>query len=103
MFTIPLWLAIVETLTFVSAIAVVVYNRAVSWRRYNERVTRLETLFEQYQKDIGQYFETCKGCRLEVSRHHESNDRHVTPDMRQQISRMAAAIDEIKSYLITKK
>ena len=99
----PQWLAALETLTFIAAIAVYVYNRLVSWKKYNERTTKLEIAFEQYQKDVDRFFKTCETCRMEVAGHHENVDRHVNPDLRSKIEKMADEISEIKSYLMATK
>lgn len=100
MFEQPQWLAVVETLTFIVLIATILYNRAINWKKYNERQTKLELAFEQYQKDIEMYLKTCEVCRAEVRNHHERTDIHVTMDMRDQIRQMAQSINEIKAFLM---
>jgi hypothetical protein len=110
----PEWLATLETLTFVGLIGMGVYNRVVNWRKFHERTTKLENLFEQYQKDLkivldgymgafSRYMETCETCRTEVRVHHEADARHVTVDLREQIKDMAASIKRIETILMEKK
>lgn len=108
---IPEWLSIVETGTFMAVLITLAYNRLVSWKKFNERTSKLEISFDQYQKDqaifmketremFAAYLKTCEICRLKVQEHHESDDRHVTPDLRAQISSMAKNIDTIMQHLI---
>jgi|WetSurSiteA1Bulk_404760.scaffolds.fasta_scaffold02632_9 hypothetical protein len=99
----PSWLATVETLTFCVLITVTVYNRLVNWRKYNERTTALEIAFRQYQTDMKTYLATCESCRLEVRVHHEDSDKHVTKTLQNQIDRLAEAVDEIKTFLMTSR
>jgi hypothetical protein len=103
MFSQPEWLAVTETLTFIIMIVGMVYNRLVSWKKFHERTSKLETAFEQYQKDVQAFFRTCEVCRGEVRTHHENDEKHVTKSLQDQIDRMADSIDEIKRYLMNTK
>lgn len=120
----PPWLSMLETLAFIIAILSFAYSRLVNWRSYNDRTTKLEAAFAQYQKDmelflgaykqsmetflqeyrkdLGAFIKTCETCRAEVRGHHESDTKHVTVDLREKIDQMADSINEIKNFLIAK-
>lgn len=120
----PPWLSMLETISFLLIIAGFVYSRLVNWRSYNDRTSKLEAQFDQYQKDMGLFLETyktsvetflqeyrkdltlfiktCETCRSEVRGHHESDTKHVTVDLREKIDQMAESINEIKNFLMTK-
>ena len=100
-FAMPSWLGMIETLTFIVMIATVVYNRVMTLRKIHERTGRLEMAFEQYQKDMSHYLQICELCRGEVRKHHEDEtERHVTPDMREQIKVLVEDVREIKRHLM---
>jgi hypothetical protein len=103
MLNIPTWLAIVETLGFIGAICMFLYSRFVNVRTVRETVQKLDAQFQQYQKDVGIFFETCKYCRAEVTQHHENIERHLTQDFRDRFTAMADSVEEIKSFLMKVK
>ena len=95
------WLGMVETATFIILLGTLIYNRAVNWKRMNERMLIVETAFKQYQVDIKHYLDICEVCRTEVRKHHEGvTAEHVTPLLREQIANLVRDIAEIKSILM---
>jgi hypothetical protein len=97
----PMWLSLIETLTFALLLISLIYNRLVNWKKFNERTTRLETEFEQYQKDMKHYLEVCEQCRIDVRKHHEGlTAEHVTPALRDQVGNLVRDVAEIKSFLM---
>jgi hypothetical protein len=97
----PAWLTIVETLTFVCLLIGIAYNRMVSWKKFNDRTTKLEIAFSQYQQDIQHYLEVCEICRTEVRQHHDGRTAtHVTPELRDQINALVRDVADIKRFLM---
>ena len=87
--------------TFFVLIGTILYNRIMTWKRINERTMKLEAQFLQYQVDMRHYLEICELCRGEVRKHHEDEvDRHVTPDMREQIKTLVVDVRDIKNHLM---
>lgn len=98
--TTPEWLSMLQTTTFLCMLVGVIYNRMVSWKKFNERTMKLETAFEQYQKDIGHYLQICELCRGEVRKHHEDNEVHVGSVLLDRINELAKEVSDIKNLLI---
>jgi hypothetical protein len=97
----PQWLGIVETLAFVALLVGLIYNRMVNWKSFNERTIKLETAFDQYQRDMSHYLEVCELCRAEVRKHHEGvTAEHVTPALRDQLTNLVRDVSDIKRFLM---
>jgi hypothetical protein len=110
----PELLTIVETAGFIGMVGMGIYKRILNWRKFNDRTTKLENSFEQYQKDqklfldtqsraFELYLKTCETCRTEVRFHHESDVKHVTQDMRTQMNSMADSIKRIEAILMEQR
>lgn len=126
----PEWLSGAETVTFfgliISFIGLalsVVHNRMASWKGFEKRTIELELIFKQYQTDttafrqqwhddvvlylettnktFADYLKTCESCRADVRLHHERDDRHVTSDLRAQISALVSDMADVKRFLMT--
>ena len=116
------WIDLIEIGTFVVLFVSFIYSRMANWKKFNDRTSKLEISFDQYQKDqstsqdryekmqadaleamrelFATYLKTCEECRRGVQHHHESDERHVTPDLRSQISTMSKNIDAIMQHLM---
>lgn len=102
------WAALGVIIALVSALIALLYNRWLSYgalmkkqNEYNLQVHDLQTMFAQYQKDIGHYLEICEICREEVRQHHDGRTaEHVTPALRELIARIVVDVAEIKKFLM---
>lgn len=97
----PEWLGAIETLTFACLLIGLIYNRLVNWRSFNDRTRKLESSFNQYQKDIELFLLSCTSCKKEIAIHHEAVDLHVTRSMTSQIDALVADVAAIKTFLMS--
>jgi uncharacterized membrane-anchored protein YhcB (DUF1043 family) len=96
----PEWLGTIETLAFVGLLIGIIYNRLVNWRGFSDRTKKLESQFEQYQKDVSMFFLSCQSCKKEISEHHEAAELHVTRSMMSQIDALVTDVAAIKTFLM---
>jgi hypothetical protein len=100
--TLPEWMAPVELIGFLTMIGAIMYNRVMTYRAIKEETAALKSAFHQYTVDFGKYITTCESCKLNVVKHHENSDIHVSMDLREQMKLMQDDIRDIKSILMRK-
>jgi hypothetical protein len=97
---VPEWLAYAETVGFVLMTGSVLYNRAVSWKRFHERTALLEHSQDTFREDIRVFKASCDSCRSTVRSHHEEKDTHVSVALKDIIIDTRNRVEKIESILM---
>lgn len=96
-------LAVIEIGTFVLLIAGFGYSRLVSWRRFDQRTTKVEGKVEVMERDLASFIRACDLCRGDVRKHHESITMHVNSAFNDRINEIAVRVMNVEAILMEMK